>query len=109
MAEISIKEHPSTIAQRKQFEASDPPITDRKLVAEDQMAIYFDEDLIGFASKAEGGCINLIVNFAEADAETIRTEVSGLMGVTHEKLSMIPEVTDEVDDLEGEAHDEDSE
>ncbi len=102
---ISIAEHPSTIAQRKQFEEADPPITDRTLAAADQMAIYFEDDLIGFASKAEGGCINLIVNFDEADADRIRAEVSDLMGVTHDKLSMIPEVSS--DDLE--ADDEDSE
>lgn len=95
MTEISIKEHPSTIAQRKQFSMCVPPITDRPLAAADQMAIYIEDDLIGFASKAEGGCINLIVNFEEADAAQIRAEVSQQMGITHDKLSMIPDVSDD--------------
>ena len=93
--EIRIDEHPSTISQRIQFAKAVPPITDRPLVATDQMAIYGDDDLIGFASNVEGGCINLIVAFDDDEAEQIKSTVSGLMGITHKKLSVVPDVNED--------------
>ena len=98
MSDIRIEEHPSTIAQRKQFAEAVPPITDRPLAAADQKAIYYQDDLVGYASTNEGGCINLIVNFSDEDANAIKSEVSEIMKVNHDKLSVMPIVPDELDD-----------
>ena len=97
MSDIRIEEHPSTIAQRKQFAEAVPPITDRPLAAADQKAIYYQDDLVGYASTNEGGCINLIVNFSDEDANAIKSEVSEIMKVNHDKLSVMPIVPDELD------------
>lgn len=97
MSDIRIEEHPSTIAQRKQFAEAVPPITDRPLAASDQMAIYYRDDLVGYASTKEGGCINLIVNFSDDDANAIKSEVSEIMKVDHGKLSVMPSVPDNLD------------
>ena len=97
MSDIRIEEHPSTIAQRKQFAEAHPPITDRPLAAADQKAIYYQDDLVGYASTNEGGCINLIVNFSDEDANAIKSEVSEIMKVNHDKLSVMPIVPDELD------------
>lgn len=108
MSDIRIDEHPSTIAQRKQFAEAVPPITDRPLAATDQMAIYYDDDLVGYASTNEGGCINLIVNFSDEDANAIKSEVSQMMNVNHDKLSVMPLVPDELlDQVEGLEEDDD--
>ena len=98
MSDIRIEEHPSTIAQRKQFAEAVPPITDRPLAATDQMAIYYRDDLVGYASPNEGGCINLIVNFSEYDAYAIKSEVSKIMNVNHDRISVMPVVPDDLDE-----------
>ena len=81
--------------------------------ATDQMAIYIDGDsLIGYASNVEGGAISLIVNFEDQDVPLIREAVSKLVGVTHSKVGMVPDVPDDIledwDDDEIELEDEGS-
>lgn len=105
--EIRIDEHPSTIAQREMFKNAVPPITDRPLVATDQMAIYGDDELIGFASNVEGGCVNLIVAFDETEAAQIKQTVSEQMGIKHSQLSVVPNVSEDDIDADLEEEDED--
>jgi len=87
--------------------------------ATDQLAIYLDGDLlIGYASNIEGGAISLIVNFEDQDVPLIREAVSKLVGVSHSKVGMVPDLPDDMlediydDDLTddmGSLSDEDSE
>ena len=64
-------------------------------VAVDQMAIYDDENLIGYASTIDSGCINLIVAFNDEEAASIKATVSNLMGVQHNEVSIVPELPNE--------------
>ena len=65
--------------------------------ATDQLAIYLDGDvLIGYASNVEGGAISLIVNFEDQDVPLIHEAVSKLVGVTHDKVGMVPDVPDDL-------------
>tara|TARA_R100001244_G_scaffold1471_1_gene2176 strand:+ start:122 stop:445 length:324 start_codon:yes stop_codon:yes gene_type:complete len=65
--------------------------------ATDQLAIYIDGDvLIGYASNVEGGAISLIVNFEDQDVPLIREAVSKLVGVSHSKVGMVPDVPDDL-------------
>ena len=65
--------------------------------ATDQLAIYLDGDsLIGYASNVEGGAISLIVNFEDQDVPLIHEAVSKLVGVTHGKVGMVPDLPDDM-------------
>jgi len=65
--------------------------------ATDQVAIYLDGDsLIGYASNVEGGPISLIVNFEDQDVPLIHETVSKLVGVTHGKVGMVPDLPDDM-------------
>ena len=61
------------------------------------LAIYLDGDsLIGYASNVEGGAISLIVNFEDQDVPLIHEAVSKLVGVTHGKVGMVPDLPDDM-------------
>jgi len=65
--------------------------------ATDQLAIYLDGDsLIGYASNVEGGAISLIVNFEDQDVPLIHEAVSKLVGVSHSKVGMVPDLPDDM-------------
>jgi hypothetical protein len=65
--------------------------------ATDQLAIYLDGDsLIGYASNVEGGAISLIVNFEDQDVPLIHEAVSKLVGVSHGKVGMVPDLPDDM-------------